>query len=182
MGGQPDYLLLDDAELLAQCDIHTYRSSGPGGQHRNKVSSAVRLRHQPTGISAHGDDSRSQHENKALAIKRLRMNFALQIRHPVDKLAGEVPAVLRECIFAPRGKSPVAPGLKRLQVGRKDHRFWPAGAALLDVLDAFEGRIADAAAWLGITSSNFVSTLQDDVRLLAVAQQIRKAHGHGTLK
>ena len=61
MGEQPDYLSLDDAALLAQCDLHTYRSSGPGGQHRNKVSSAVRLRHRATGITAHGDDSRSQH-------------------------------------------------------------------------------------------------------------------------
>jgi hypothetical protein len=177
-----DYLTLDDAALLAQCDLHTYRSSGPGGQHRNKVSSAVRLRHQPTGITAHGDDSRSQHENKALAIKRLRMNFALQLRRPVDKVAGEVPAVLRECIFAPRGKAMIAPGLKRLQVGRKDFRFWRAAAAMLDILEAFEGRISEAAAWLGVSTSNFVSTLQDDRHLLAAAQQIRKKYGHGPVK
>jgi len=182
MSKEPCYLALDDATLLAQCDIHTYRSSGPGGQHRNKVSSAVRLRHRATGITAHGDDSRSQHENKALAIKRLRMNFALQLRRPVDKVAGEIPPILRECIFVPKGKSATAPGLKRLNVGRKDHRFWPAAAALLDILDAFEGRISAAAAWLGITTSNLVSTFQDDRHLLAAAQAMRKKHGHGPLK
>lgn len=200
MSKEPDYLQLSDAALLAQCDIHTYRSSGPGGQHRNKVSSAVRLRHPPTGISAHGDDSRSQHENKAMAIKRLRMNFALQLRHPVDKVAGAIPALVRECLFVPRGKGPVgrAPPadthahkdggqcppyvVKRLQVGRRDHRFWPVGAFLLDVLEAFEGRLSDAAAWLGVTTSNLVSVFQDDRHLLAAAQAIRKAHGHGPVK
>jgi hypothetical protein len=182
MSKELEYLALDDAALLAQCDIHTYRSSGPGGQHRNKVSSAVRLRHQATGITAHGDDSRSQHENKAMALLRLRMNFALQLRRPVDKVAGPVPPILAECIFAPRGKAPAAPGLKRLGIGRKDHRFWPVAAALLDILEAFEGRISDAAAWLGITTSNLVSTFQDDRHLLAAAQQIRKKHGHPPIK
>jgi hypothetical protein len=177
-----DYLALDDAALLAQCDLHTYRSSGPGGQHRNKVSSAVRLRHQATGITAHGDDSRSQHENKALAIKRLRMNFSLQLRHPIDKASDEVPAVLRECIFAPRGKAVIAPSLKRLQIGRKDQRFWPVAAAMLDILEAFEGRISEAAAWIGVSTSNFVSTLQDDRHLLAAAQAIRKARGLPPIK
>jgi hypothetical protein len=208
MSKRPWYLDLDDAALLAQCDIHTYRSSGPGGQHRNKVSSAVRLRHRETSITAHGDDSRSQHENKGVALKRLRMNFALQLRRPVDKVADEPPAVLRECLFTPKaswsagakpplwlsrgeGKAAALPphskmgsrdSCKRLGIGRKDHRFWPVAAALLDLLEAFEGRIADVAAWLGITTSNLVSTLQDDRHLLAAAQAIRKRHGQGPIK
>lgn len=48
----PDYLSLPDLELLKQCEIDTYRASGPGGQHRNKTESAVRLRHLPTGLSS----------------------------------------------------------------------------------------------------------------------------------
>jgi hypothetical protein len=80
---RPD-LLMSDQDLLGQCDVHTYRASGPGGQHRNKVSSAVRLRHRPTGITAHGDDSRSQHDNRRLALRRLRLNFACQLRDQVD--------------------------------------------------------------------------------------------------
>ena len=53
-----DWLALDDAALLADCDVHIYKASGPGGQHRNKVSSAVRLRHRPTATTAHGDPAR----------------------------------------------------------------------------------------------------------------------------
>ena len=47
-----DYLALEDDELWQQCKMETYRASGPGGQHRNKVDSAVRVIHKPTGTVA----------------------------------------------------------------------------------------------------------------------------------
>lgn len=184
MNDCPDWLALDDAALLAQCDIHIYKSSGPGGQHRNKVSSAVRVKHRPTGVTAHGDDSRSQHENKALAIKRLRMNFALQIRRPVDLQTlspDSLPPVVAECVFAPRGGT-VGNASRRLTIGRKDHRFWQIAQFLLDLLEVCEGRVADAAGRMDINTSNFISVLKDDRHLFGAAQQIRKAHDQGPLK
>src|SRR5882672_1681311 len=75
---------LTDAELLAQCSVDTYRASGPGGQKRNKTSSAVRLRHGPSGLAAIAEESRSQHENKARALRRLRQRMHLQLRRPFD--------------------------------------------------------------------------------------------------
>lgn len=174
MHAKEDYLALDDAALLTQCDQHTYKSSGPGGQHRNKVSSAVRLRHGPTGITAHGDDSRSQHENRELAISRLRMNLACRLRRPVEK-DSPLPDFIAEMIFTVRGGQ--AKGASRMQIGRKDFRFWRAAAFLLDVLESCRGQISAAGALLGITTSNFVALLQQDRHLLAAAQAIRKAHG-----
>src|SRR2546421_11596772 len=71
---------LSDGELLAQCEVDTYRASGPGGQKRNKTSSAVRLRHPPTGLIVIAEESRSQHENRARALRRLRQALFLELR------------------------------------------------------------------------------------------------------
>src|SRR3989442_10895781 len=75
---------LTDAELLDQCAVDTYRASGPGGQKRNKTSSAVRLRHAPSGLIVIAEESRSQHENKARAMRRLRQAIWLDVREPPD--------------------------------------------------------------------------------------------------
>ena len=174
-----DYLTLDDAALLAQCDVHIYKSSGPGGQHRNKVSSAVRLMHRPTELTDHGDQSRSQHANKRLAVERLRMNIACKLRGPIDPTAPP-PEVVRRCLFVARG-GPRA-GAVALQVGRRDPRYWAVAACLLDLLDHSQGQVARAAAHLGITTGNFVGLLEQERHVLAAAGAIRKAHNLHPLK
>ena len=175
-----DFLSLSDEALLAQCEMDVYRSSGPGGQHRNKVSSAVRLRHRPTGLMAHGDDTRSQHENKRRALSRLRMKIALEVRRPVDLGRLALPEVVAACRFTPKGAA--ADGPLRLQVGRKDARFWSVAQFLLDLLEACAGRISQAADLLRVTTGNLTSILTDDRHLHAAAQAIRKRHGLGPLK
>ena len=172
MSYRREHLELTDEELLRQCDVHIYRSSGPGGQHRNKVSSAVRLKHRPTGVTTHGDESRSQHENKRMAVRRVRMEIACRIRHQIDRESPQLPAVVSECIFRPRGKPADAP--LRLEVGRKDRRFWTVAGFLLDVLEGFEGHLADAGAYIGITTGNLSTLLKSHRRLLSAAQAIRK--------
>src|SRR6516164_7272420 len=81
-----EWAVLTDAQLLAQCEVDTYRASGPGGQKRNKTSSAVRIRHPPSGLIVIAEESRSQHENRARALKRLRQALYLKVR---DELAPE---------------------------------------------------------------------------------------------
>jgi len=62
-----------DPEILKkQVVIETYRSSGPGGQRKNKTETAVRLTHLPSGITAIATEHRSQAQNRRLALERLR--------------------------------------------------------------------------------------------------------------
>jgi len=61
-----------NADLSKQCDVHTFRASGKGGQHVNKVESAVRITHRETKIVVTCQDERSQHRNKQIAFSRLR--------------------------------------------------------------------------------------------------------------
>ena len=53
--------------LARDCDVTAYRSSGPGGQKRNKTESSVRVRHRPTGITRIATESRSQTRNRVVA-------------------------------------------------------------------------------------------------------------------
>jgi ribosome-associated protein len=75
----------DDA-LLGECDVETFRSGGKGGQHANKVESAVRLRHRPSGVVVTSQQERSQYRNKQLCLEELRrrierMNVREKPRH-----------------------------------------------------------------------------------------------------
>jgi len=57
-------------------EIEFYRSSGPGGQHKNKTATAVRIRHLPTGIVVQASERRSQHMNREVAMERLKRAIA----------------------------------------------------------------------------------------------------------
>ena len=159
---------LTEAQLLAQCEVDTYRASGPGGQKRNKTSSAVRLRHEPSGLIVIAEESRSQHENKAKALLRMRQAFFLQLREAV---------VLDESLFERPELGEALTRQGRLDVGRKDPRFWPAVGLALDVLHAAEARVSDAAHALGLSTGNLMRFLQSDPKAWEQVNQLRQRFG-----
>ena len=65
-------LAQDDEALLRDCEVSTFIGGGPGGQHRNKTASAVRLVHLPTGVTVTATERRSQLRNRGAALERLR--------------------------------------------------------------------------------------------------------------
>src|SRR5437868_5926084 len=83
--------------LLADCDVRRTRRSGPGGQNRNKVETAVVLRHRPSGIVAEASERRSQAENLRRAVFRLRLNLALSVRRRTEPGTPPSPAWQARC-------------------------------------------------------------------------------------
>jgi protein subunit release factor A len=74
---------IDEKDLV----VTFFKSSGPGGQKKNKTTSAVRIKHLPTGIIVTATESRSQLENRQLALERLQARLAARNRRPKRRIA-----------------------------------------------------------------------------------------------
>jgi hypothetical protein len=157
------WLRLSNADLLRQCREEHYRASGPGGQHRNKVSTAVRLHHELSGLSAHGEETRSQAENRRHALSRLRERIAFTIRAPFEL---DAPGLPPELVAQRRGS-----GL--LSVNAKNPSFPLIAATALDALAAAGGSYASAARALGVSTSQLLKFLQSDRELWRAVSEAR---------
>jgi hypothetical protein len=164
---------LTEEQLLAQCEVDTYRASGPGGQKRNKTSSAVRLRHTPSGLIVIAEESRSQHENKAKALKRLWRALFLQLRDAVPDLA----AVLAHPDYATARDAS-----NRLSLSAKNDKFWPAVGVVLDVLSEVGAKVSDAAEALGVGTANLIDFLQTDPKVWQEANRLRTVFAQKPLR
>jgi peptide chain release factor 2 len=89
-------LSLSDEQLISQCEIETFRSGGPGGQHQNVTESGVRITHGPTGITAVARDERSQHRNRELALRRLRDKLEEHAAVKPERIPTRPPRAARE--------------------------------------------------------------------------------------
>jgi len=181
MNQRDQWLFCDETALLKDCRVDTYKSPGPGGQRKNKVATAVRLVHEPSGVSAQGHETRSQQRNKTLALRNLRMHIACTCRQPQNLTQLAIPDEIAECFQRP-SRSAAGHAELRLSLPSGNRRFWPVAAFVLDVFDAAEGQLSRASHALGISTANLAAFLRSHRHLLPTAQAIRKAHGHTPLR
>jgi len=158
----------DDARLLGECEVQAHRVRGPGGQHRNKVETAIRLVHRPSGLVVTGTERRSQSENKAAALRRLREAIALSAR-----------ASLPERVVWP---DTVQIQDARLRVNDANPALPHVFALVLDALAACAGDHKPAAERLGVTPSSLVKFLADHPKCWREVARIRQAAGLPPLK
>jgi protein subunit release factor A len=85
---------LDRLEKVVE--VTTYQASGPGGQHRNRTYSAVRMTHPPTGITVTASDTRSQLKNRKIALKRLHERLVEHFKTEPPRVATRKSKAVRE--------------------------------------------------------------------------------------
>jgi hypothetical protein len=157
---------LEESEFLAQCEIHTGRVSGPGGQHRNRVDTAVFIKHIPTEVDTHATERRSQAQNRHVAIFRLRLKLACKVRTVVNRDRHQ-PSELW-CRRRQGEKLPVNP----------ENPDYPALLAeALDLIVARRYDIAGAAGILGITMSQLTRLVRHERHAFARINEAREAIG-----
>lgn len=156
-------------ELLRQCDTVRTRRGGPGGQHRNKVETAVVLTHRPTGLTAEAAERRSQAENQLVAVGRLRLRLAIEQR---TRPAAAGPSPLWQSRV--RGR--------QISVSPRHEDLPALIAEALDQLEQSGWEMAPTAAALGVTTSQLIKLFRQVPAAWEAINRLRLARGLPSLK
>jgi len=157
-------------QLLNNCRITRTRRSGPGGQHRNKVETAIVIEHEATGVKAEASERRSQEANREQAVQRLRVKLALEIREPVSPESPPSELWQSRCRG---GRIPV----------NKDHEDFPAILSeCLDRLASHQWDVPPAAGELGLTNSQLIKLCKIEPHALKLVNEQRHLIQRSPLK
>ena len=155
-------------QLLKDCRLERKRRSGPGGQHRNKVETAVVVEHLPSRVRAEASERRSQEQNRRVAIRRLRVKLALEVRE----------ASMPEPSESWRQRATAG----RISVS-SEHEDYPALLAeALDVVHAHRFDISAAATHLEVTASQLTKLLKSEASALDQVNRGRDSLGLAPLR
>jgi protein subunit release factor B len=86
----------DRASLERDSDVEFFIASGPGGQHRNKVETGVRLFHRPSGITVTATERRSQYANREMAFERVAERLQQLQRRRIPRISTRPTTASRE--------------------------------------------------------------------------------------
>ena len=180
----PHPATLDTEKLAARVETRFQRRGGPGGQHRNKVSTGAFVQDRPTGVVAEATESRSQKTNRSEAMLRLRISLALAVRtisplnQNVPTVSGPVPATIDEYEIVVRRRIQ-STGL-RLAVNNPDR---PAAIALvLNDLYIAGGQPSLIVESWKVSTSRLVAFLKATPPAMIWVNGLRTHHGRLPLK
>ena len=153
MENRDEFLLMDDETLSRHCELEFFKGTGNGGQKRNKTSSAVRVRLIDSSLCAEDCTERSQHRNRANALRKLRLQIAYAER--------DIPAL--------------PPERTECAVDHDDYPLWLAH--VLDLCEEAAWELKPAAEKLGRTPTALLKLLARDPELWQFANRRRAALG-----
>jgi hypothetical protein len=170
---------LETELLLRDCVVARGRSSGPGGQHRNKVETQITITHEPTGLVGQAGERREGHVNHHKAVFRLRLALATEIRTGVPR--GEIGSPLWKSRLVPKRDHE---GTVRNHVAcNPEHDDYPSLLAeALDVIDAANYEVRTAAIRLETTASQLLKLIANHPPALERLNQERAKRNRRPLK
>ena len=163
--------MLDDETLLKDVIFDFGRSSGPGGQHRNRKATACTATHMPTDISGEASERRRQSENRKMSISRLRRTLAIRLRRDIS---------LEQFVSTPLWEERRSGN--QLAINPK-HRDYPCILAeALDVAFASEFDMRIAADTSQISSTQLLKIITHEPAAFVWLNEQRKERGLSALK